>query len=108
MKHICEIIYKIGANNKQYGKDAGVCRVTGKEGKGILFNKWVRKTFNDYDSLYPGNIISNEALFCFDENSEIVQKKTSKEKPQRFRTYSHIIKDGKWLCLTKADICCLQ
>ena len=59
----------------------------GKEGVGINFAKWVRDTFNDHDSLFPGTIISNEALFCFDESSEIIQKKTGREKPQRFRTY---------------------
>lgn len=103
MKHTCEIIYEIGANNKIYGTDKGICRITGKEGTGLSFNKWVRKTFNDYNYLLPGTIISNQALFCFDESSEIVQRKTGKEKPQRFRTYSHIMKGGKWFCLTKAD-----
>lgn len=103
MKHICEQIYEIGANKKIYGTDKGICRITGNESRGVFFDKWVKKTFNDHDSLFPGNIISNEAMFCFDENSKIIQKKTGRDKPQRFRTYSHIIKDGKWYCLTKAD-----
>lgn len=103
MAHPCEEIYTKGADNKNYGSDKGVCRITGKESTGVFFDSWVRKTFNDHDSLNPGTIISNEALFCFDESSEIVQLKTGKEKPQRFRTYSHIIKDGEWFCLTKRD-----
>jgi hypothetical protein len=108
MKHTCEQIYKIGANNKIYGSEKGVCRVTGKQSTGLLFWKWVKETYNtiifvDYDFLYPGTIISNEALFCFDESSEIIQKKTGRDKPQRFCTYSHIIKDGEWYCVTKAD-----
>lgn len=101
--HPCEIIYNIGSNGLQYGKDKGVCRITGKEGVGILFEKWVRKTFNDYNSLMPGNIISNEALFCFDEASDAVKEKTGKEKLQRFRTYSHLVCNGEWYCLTKSD-----
>ena len=103
MKHTCEQIYEIGANEKKYGSEKGICRITGKESYGLLFDKWVRNTFNDHDFLFPGTIISNEALFCFDESSEIVQKKTGRDKPQRFRTYSHIIKDGEWFCVTKGD-----
>jgi hypothetical protein len=103
MKNICEHIYEIGGNGKIYGHENGICRITGKESKGILFSKWVRDTFNDHDFLFPGSIISNEALFCFDESSDIIQKKTGRDKPQRFRTYSHIIKDNEWYCVTKAD-----
>lgn len=103
MKHTCEQVYEIGANNKIYGTEKGVCRITGKEGIGLPFDKWVKNTFNDHDFLFPGTIISNEALFCFDESSEIIQKKTDRDKPQRFRTYSHIIKNGEWHCVTKAD-----
>lgn len=103
MKHTCEQIYEIGANKKIYGSEKGICRITGKESTGLPFGKWVKNTFNDYDFLFPGTIISNEGLFCFDEASEIIQKKTGRDKPQRFRTYSHIIKDGYWYCVTKAD-----
>lgn len=101
--NVCEKIYKIGSENKIYGTEKGVCRIIGNESTGMNFEKWVRVTFNDHDRLYPGSIISNEAMFCFDEASEIVQRKTGRDKPQRFRTYSHIIKDSEWFCLTKAD-----
>jgi hypothetical protein len=103
MLHTCESIYQIGANNVKYGSDKGICRITGKDSEGIIFEKWVRDTFTDLGSLKPGTIISNEALFCFDEASEIIQKKTGKDKLQRFRTYSHIICNGIWYCVTKAD-----
>lgn len=99
----CELIYKIGAENKIYGTEKGICRITGEEGEGLIFNKWVRDTFNDHDKIYPGTIISNEALFCFDEASEIVQKRANKEKLQRFRTYSHLVFNGEWYCFTKAN-----
>lgn len=101
--HPCEIIYRIGGNNIIYGNQLGVCRITGKNAKGIFFNKWVKNTFNDHSFLRPGDIISNEALFCFDEKSKILQQKTGREKLQRFRTYSHIIYKGEWYCLTKSD-----
>ena len=100
--HVCEIIYKIGADDKVYGDINGICRVTGQESKGILFDEWVKSTFNDWAYLKPGNIISNEALFCFEERSELIQRKVGKDKPQRFRTYSHIIWEKKWYCVTKA------
>jgi CRISPR type IV-associated protein Csf3 len=103
MKHTCELIYEIGAKSKVYGSEKGICRITGKESIGLPFDKWVRDTFNDHDFLYPGTIISNEALFCFDESSEIIQKKTGRDKPQRFRTYSHIIKNGEWYCVGWPD-----
>lgn len=103
MKHTCEKIYEIGANNKIYGSEKGICRITGKESTGLPFEKWVKNTFNDHGFLFPGTIISNEALFCFDESSVIIQKKTCRDKPQRFRTYSHIIRGGEWHCVTKAD-----
>lgn len=86
------------------GETPGVCRVTGLNGKGIEFEKWVKKTFTDWAYLHDGDIISNEAAFCFSELSPIIQEKTGKSKPQNFRTYSHLItKDGEWLCFTKAD-----
>lgn len=102
--NVCEIIYKIGAENKVYGTEKGVCRITGNEGEGILWEKWVKPTFTDIASLFQGTIISNQALFCFEEESKLIQEKTGKEKPQRFRTYSHIIdNEGNWHCFTKAN-----
>lgn len=101
--HTCEQIYKLGAAGKIYGTDKGICRITGNDATGIIFKKWVRDTFTDLGNLKPGSIISNEALFCFDESSEILRLKANKEKPQRFRTYSHIVADGVWYCFTKAN-----
>ena len=101
--HPCVSIYISGANGIIYGTSKGICRVTGLESEGIKFDSWVKETFNDHDRLFPGTIISNEALFCFEENSTLIQEKTGRDKPQRFRTYSHILKEGKWYCLTKSD-----
>lgn len=99
----CEIIYTASQSNYIYGNVAGVCRITGIDSIGVDFNSWVKDTFTDIGSLKPGTIISNEALFCFDEHSEIIKEKTGKDKLQRFRTYSHIVNNGKWYCLTKAN-----
>lgn len=101
--HPCELMYNIGARNTIYGSIPGTCRITGKQSSGLPFNKWVKDTFTDQAFLKPGTIISNQALFCFDEKSEILQQLTGREKLQRFRTYSHIIHRGQWHICTKAN-----
>ena len=59
--HPCEIIYAL-SSRPIYGNVSGVCRITGKESEGLIFNKWVKPTFTDHAYLLPGNIISNEAF----------------------------------------------
>lgn len=101
--HPCKLIYQLSGVNIHYGATPGTCRITGEASAGLPFAKWVRDTFTDHSFLKPGNIISNEALFCFDEASEYLQQRTGREKLQRFRTYSHIVADGVWHVCTKAD-----
>ena len=98
----CDTIYSL-SQRPIYGEVEGICRITGRAGKGIPFERWVKETFTDHAYLKPGDIISNEALLCFDESSLEIQQKTGRDKPQRFRTYSHFVADGTWYCLTKAD-----
>jgi len=100
--HACDTIYSL-SQRPIYGEVEGICRITGRAGKGIPFERWVKETFTDHAYLKPGDIISNEALLCFDESSLEIQQKTGRDKPQRFRTYSHFVADGSWYCLTKAD-----
>ena len=102
--HPCNLIYNTSGSGTIYGTVPGVCRITGETSEGLPFHKWVRDTFTDHAWLKPGNIISNQAMFCFDEQSTFLQLKNGRERPQRFRTYSHIIdKSGVWHTLTKAD-----
>jgi hypothetical protein len=86
-----------------YGQVEGVCRVTGLPGRGVPFDKWVKKTFTDWQYLCPGDIVSNEALLTFDEKSEEIKRRTGKEKAQKFRSYSHFIVGGRWALFTKAN-----
>jgi hypothetical protein len=103
MKHACIVLHDI-VKPKPVGNTEGICRITGEKSKGLLFEKWVRDTFTNYDFLKEGTIISNEALFSFEEASVLLQEKVGKDKPQRFRTYSHIItNDNVWHVVTKAD-----
>lgn len=76
--HICETVYKISGTNQVYGNVPGICKITGKESTGLLFEDWVKDGFTEFGNLKPGTIISNEALFCFDEQSLILAKKTNK------------------------------
>jgi len=99
-KHCCEYIYYC-SSKPVYGQQRGVCVVTGKESTGIKFDDWVRNTFTDYALLKKGDIVSNEALFCFDEQSEEIAKKVGKDKPQRFRNYSHFVFENNWVALGK-------
>ena len=103
MMHACELIYNVSKTTKKYGDVKGHCCVLDKKAVGLPLNKWIRKSFTDVQNLGGGDIVSNEALFCFDEANEEVQKRANKEKPQHFRTYSHIVHDDNWYCLTKAD-----
>lgn len=102
MSHHIKLLSKI-VETPKIGNTKGICRITGEESEGIPFDKWVKKTFTDYPYLQPGTIISNEALFTFNESCTILQEKVGKERPQRFRTYSHILVGDKWYALTKAD-----
>ena len=102
--HPCIELYKIAGNGVERGQKAGICRITGEHSKGLLFTKWVADTFTNYGDLHYGQIISNEALFSFEEASLLLQEKTNRDKPQRFRTYSHIITNsGEWFAFTKAN-----
>lgn len=99
---VCEVIYHAANCTIIYGEVEGTCRITGKHNKkGVFFSKWVRDTFTDHAFLFAGTIISNEALFCFEEASTLIQGMRGKDKPQRFRTYSHFVHDGKWYCFGK-------
>lgn len=93
--HPCSRIYEL-SNKPIYGDVEGVCRITGQQGKGLLFKKWVKDTFTAHHLLRPGTIISNEALLCFSELSPYIQELTGKEKPQNFRSYSHFVLGDKW------------
>lgn len=103
IKHPCKIIVDTLDEKPFYGDTEGVCRITGEKSKGMPFQKWVKKTFTDTEHLHSGDIISNEALFTFQEKSDILKDKTDKEKPQRFRNYSHFVVNGEWFAFTKAN-----
>ncbi|PSJ71635.1 hypothetical protein C7N43_38280 [Sphingobacteriales bacterium UPWRP_1] len=105
--HPCQLIYKAAGLIPSQTGEFGICRITGTQNTwGVSASEWLnnKEKFNDHNCLRPGNIISHEALFCFDEQSMLLAQKTGRDKPQRFRTYCHLIdRAGDWHVLTKAD-----
>lgn len=102
--HVCEELYYNLSNAPVFGNVKGDCVVLGKRSEGVKLHDWLSARFTDFQSLHPGDIISNPALFTFDEASEVLQQKVNADKPQRFRNYSHIVhSDGRWDVFTKAQ-----
>lgn len=81
----------------------GVCRLCGQRNAGLLFDAWVKPTFTNWDMLASGDIICVACQFAVDDRSLLLQERTSKEKPQRMRNYSHFVIDGAWLPLHKGQ-----
>jgi len=80
----------------------GKCRLCGQSGDGEPFEKWVKPTFTNWDKLKQGDVICNDCLFWFEEQSANLAKIVGKDKPQRMRNYSHFIVAGQWTPLSKA------
>jgi len=101
--HPVQIVYNLAVNPRTYGTKQGICRITGQPDKGLPFNSWVKDTFTDLGNLKPGNIVSNAALFSFDEANEALGVATGKNSPQKCRNYGHFVADGIWYPFTKAQ-----
>ena len=81
-----------------------ICRICGEDKlAGTPFDAWVKDTFMNIDNLRPGEIICDDCLFWFDDNSTELQHIMGKDKPQRMRNYSHFVIDGQWIPASKAD-----
>jgi len=100
--HPCEVIYEL-SDKPIYGEVHGVCRIIGKESRGIPFEQWVGENFTDFGYLYPGDIISNAAYFCFTDQNDFLRRKLGRTEITRFRNYSHFVVNGEWYALTKAE-----
>jgi len=85
------------------GVEQGVCRLCSQPGAGLLFDRWVKDTFTDWDKLRAGAIICHACLFCTLEMDTWLARRLGKEKPQRMRNYSHFVLDGVWYPLSKGD-----
>lgn len=101
--HATSFIWQAAECPEMSGFSSGLCRACGQDGSGLPFEDWVRDTFMDFDKLSPGLIICHACQFCFAENNEALTKRTSKDKPQRMRNYSHFVLNNEWIPLSKGD-----
>lgn len=85
------------------GGITGPCRTCGATGMGMSFSKWLKDSFTNHDLLCAGEIVCHACLFSFEEQSITVQQRKGKDKPQKFRNYSHFVVNGEWLPLTKGE-----
>jgi hypothetical protein len=67
------------------------------------FAAWVKDTFTDHDKLSPGAFICQACQFCASEATPGLAERVGKDKPQKFRNYSHFVSAGVWHPLSKGD-----
>jgi hypothetical protein len=79
----------------------GVCRLCGRDGRGVAFVAWVKPTFTDFDKLKPGDLVCVACQFCTTEATPGLAERAGKDKPQKFRNYSHFVVNGVWYPLSK-------
>jgi hypothetical protein len=96
-------IYAAAGSPTMPGAVRGVCRLCGEEGTGEAFDRWVKDTFTDHDKLKSGTITCHACLFCASEATPGLAERVGKDKPQKLRNYSHIVKDGVWTPLSKGQ-----
>lgn len=101
-------IWQAAGTPPMEGQERGTCRTCGAPGVGVRFEDWVKPTFTDQDLLHPGEIACHACLFCTQERTQLMADLTGRDKPQRFRTYSHFVTGGgggrpSWHILTKGD-----
>lgn len=86
------------------GNERGACAVCGIDGVGVPFGAWLKDTFTDLDKLRHGGTIACHACqFCSLNQSAYLAQRTGKDKPQKFRNYSHIVHNGVWYPLSKGQ-----
>ncbi len=79
------------------------CRICGEQKNGVAFDAWVKDTFTNHDTLNPGEVVCEDCLFWFEQRSVELQKRMSKDKPQKMQNYSHFVIGGEWEPVGKGD-----
>jgi hypothetical protein len=107
---VTQIIYQAAGAPALEGLEAvtpGRCYLCGGllGGHGYPYRSWVKPTFTDHDKAKApeSDYLCPGCVFCTLERSAWLQAHLSKDKPQTFRNYSHIVANGRWYPLTKAD-----
>lgn len=104
MTSVSRIIYAAADAPSMDGNEQGMCAVCGIDGVGVPFSAWIKDTFTDLDKLIHGGTITCHACqFCSRDGLPTLAERTGKDKPQKFRNYSHIVHHGTWFPLSKGQ-----
>lgn len=104
MKTVSGLIWQAAGSPAMECGEHGQCRTCGASGLiGMPFGEWVRPTFMDHDKLDGGSIVCHACQFGFSDRNDALTAMRSADKPQRMRNYSHFVRGGKWVALTKGE-----
>jgi len=69
-----------------------------------LTSKFIKPTFTDIDYAQApeSNFVCAACVWCISNKNVELQRHIGKEKPQRLRNYSVLVKDGTWHAMSKA------
>ncbi len=100
---VSSLIYTAAGSPLMNTTHVGTCRLCRTDTNGMPFDSWVKPTFTNFDLLCQGTIICSACQFCTTEQTPTLQERVNKDKPQKFRNYSHFVVDGIWYPLSKAQ-----
>lgn len=103
MSSATSLIWKAAGSPDQPGDTTGACRCCGERSVGLVFDQWVKDSFNDLDKCHTGQIVCHPCLFTFEEQSLTIQRLAGKEKLQKFRSYSYFVLKGQLYVLSKGQ-----
>lgn len=104
MTSVSRIIYAAAGAPTMDGHHVGRCAVCGIDGVGVPFDEWLSDTFTDLDKLVHGGTIACHACqLCSGNGLVMLADRVGKDKPQKFRNYSHIVHNGIWYPLSKGQ-----
>lgn len=105
METICEIIWDAAGRPVYISDTHGNCVLCGaKQSAGRSADILTTKTFTGYGASHAGSVLCQACQFLMDESSVMLQERTGRDRPQKMRSYSHIVDDdGTWHPMTKAQ-----
>jgi hypothetical protein len=100
---VSSIIYTAASQPPMLSDVSGICCLCGIDSVGQRYDEWVKQTFTDHTYARAGTIICQACQFCASDRCPGLAERQRKDKPQRFRNYSHIVVAGIWYPLSKGE-----
>lgn len=97
------MIYRAAGSPAIEAPAVGTCRLCGADDRGQPFQRWVKSTFNDHDCIGPGEIVCRGCLLVTQNFSEFYQRLLARDKPQKPWNWSHFVRRGEYIVLSKGD-----